>query len=92
MSAAHPETNYAMRQSRLAQAMQAANLDAVALNASPSLVYLTGLHVHLSERPVVGLFTPNLSPVIILPQLESGKLANLPYPVQAFAYGEDPET
>jgi Xaa-Pro dipeptidase len=81
-----------MRQSRLAQAMQAANLDAVALNAGPSLIYLTGLHVHLSERPVVGLFTPNLSPVIILPELESGKLANLPYPVQAFAYGEDPET
>jgi Xaa-Pro dipeptidase len=81
-----------MRQSRLAQAMQAKNLDAVALNAGPSLIYLTGLHVHLSERPVVGLFTPNLSPVIILPELESGKLANLPYPVQAFAYGEDPET
>ena len=92
MSAVHPEINYTMRQSRLAQAMQAKNLDAVALNAGPSLIYLTGLHVHLSERPVVGLFTPNLSPVIILPELESGKLANLPYPVQAFAYGEDPET
>ncbi len=92
MSEAHLEANYSMRQSRLAMALQAANLEAMVLNAGPSLTYLTGLHVHLSERPVVGLFTPDLSPVIILPELESGKLSNLPYPVQSFAYGEDPGT
>ena len=92
MSDAHLEANYSMRQSRLAQALQAANLEAMVLNAGPSLTYLTGLHFHLSERPVVGLFTPDLSPVIILPELESGKLSNLPYPVLSFAYGEDPGT
>ena len=92
MSEAHLEANYSMRQSRLVQVIQAANLEAMALNAGPSLTYLTGLHVHLSERPVVGLFTPNLSPVIILPELESGKLSNLPFPVQTFEYGEDPRT
>ena len=92
MSEAHLEANYSMRQSRLAQALQAANLEAMVLNAGPSLTYLTGLHFHLSERPVVGLFTPDLSPVIILPELESGKLSNLPYSVQSFAYGEDPGT
>jgi len=92
MSESHVETNYSSRQSRLVGAMEAANLGAIALNAGPSLTYLTGLHFHLSERPVVGLFTPNLSPVIILPELEAGKLTNLSYPVQAFAYGEDPGT
>lgn len=92
MSESHLEANYSMRQSRLAQALRAANLEAMVLNAGPSMTYLTGLHVHLSERPVVGLFTPDLSPVIILPELESGKLSNLPYPVQSFEYGEDPGT
>jgi len=90
MSESHVETNYSSRQSRLEGALKAANLEAIALNAGPSLTYLTGLHFHLSERPVVGLFTPNLSPVIIFPELEAGKLANLSYPVQAFSYGEDP--
>ena len=84
MSESHLEANYSMRQSRLAQALRASNLEAMVLNAGPSMTYLTGLHVHLSERPVVGLFTPDLSPVIILPELESGKLSNLPYPVQSF--------
>jgi Xaa-Pro dipeptidase len=89
MSEEHITENFGLRQSRLAKSMQAASLEAVALNAGPSLTYFTGLHFHLSERPVVVLFTPNQSPVIILPELESGKLANLSYPLQSFAYGED---
>jgi Xaa-Pro dipeptidase len=64
----------------------------MALNAGPSLTYLTGLHFHLSERPVVALFTADNPPVIVLPELEAVKLAHLSYPIQEFAYGEDPET
>ncbi len=86
------EVNYRNRQDRLAVAMKAANLEAMALNAGPSLTYLSGLHFHLSERPVVGLFTPHHPPVIILPDLEAGKLSNLPYQVEPFTYGEDPDT
>jgi Xaa-Pro dipeptidase len=86
------EVNYRNRQDRLAVAMKAANLEAMALNAGPSLTYLSGLHFHLSERPVVGLFTPHHPPVIILPELEAGKLSNLPYQVEPFTYGEDPDT
>jgi Xaa-Pro dipeptidase len=62
----------------------------MALNPGPSLTYLTGLHFHLSERPVVGLFSPEKPPVIVLPELESGKLKNLDYPCLSFPYGEDP--
>jgi len=86
------EVNYRKRQDRLAMAMKAANIEAMVLNAGPSLTYLSGLHFHLSERPVVGLFTPHLPLVIILPELEAGKLSNLPYQVKSFTYGEDPDT
>jgi Xaa-Pro dipeptidase len=90
MSKYYPETNYSDRRARLILAMQATHLDAVMLNAGPSLTYLTGLHFHLSERPVVGIFTPNVSPVIVLPKLEAGKLSNSSFPMQAFPYDENP--
>jgi Xaa-Pro dipeptidase len=84
--------NYRNRQNQLGLAMRASNIDVMALNAGPSFTYLTGLHFHLSERPVVGLFTPDLDPVIILPEFEAGKLSDLPYQVESFTYGEDPDT
>ena len=43
----------AARQRKLAAALRKHDLDAIALNPGPSLTYLTGLHFHLSERPVV---------------------------------------
>ena len=78
------------RQAKLAQILPGANLDALVLNPGPSLTYLTGLHFHLSERPVVVIFTPDKSPVIVLPELETAKVKNLPYPLTAFPYGENP--
>jgi Xaa-Pro dipeptidase len=76
------------RLSTLAESLRGCNLDALALNAGPSLVYLTGLHFHLSERPVVALFAADGQPVIILPELEMLKVNGLA--VQAFAYPENP--
>ncbi len=75
---------------KLSAALRASGLDALALNAGPSLVYLTGLHFHLSERPVLALFTSGQAPVIVLPELEMLKLNGLPYEMKAFPYGEDP--
>jgi Xaa-Pro dipeptidase len=80
------------RQKKLTEALIKADLDGMALNPGPSLVYLTGLHFHLSERPVVVLFKPEAKPVIALPEFESLKLNNLPYEIVAFPYGEDPST
>jgi Xaa-Pro dipeptidase len=80
---------YYRRQERLRQALKYARLDGLALNPGPSLTYLTGLSFHLSERPVVALFTPEQIPVLILPELESAKVANLDYPMQSFPYGEE---
>ncbi len=72
----------------LNDALLSAGLDALALNPSPSLVYLTGLHFHLMERPVVALFAAGQQPVIVLPELEMLKVEGLP--VRAFPYGENP--
>jgi len=78
------------RQKKLSSILQSLGLDALVLNAGPSLTYLTGLHFHLSERPVVCIFTPDRVPVIILPELEQEKLKGLAYPMEGFTYGEDP--
>jgi len=75
---------------KLSQALQASGLDALALNAGSSLTYLTGLHFHLSERPVVVIFTADHAPVIVLPELEILKMSGLPYMIKSFPYGEDP--
>lgn len=56
------------RQAKLSAALRQANLPALVLNPGPSLTYLTGLHFHLSERPVLVIFQPDQAPVIILPQ------------------------
>jgi len=76
------------RLSKLSESLRTSGLEALALNAGPSLVYLTGLHFHLSERPVVALFTTDHEPVIILPELEMLKVSGMP--VKAFPYGENP--
>ncbi len=78
------------RQQKLAAAIRAAGLDALALNPGPSLHYLTGIEFHLSERPVVCLFRPEGAPVLVLPELESAKSRDLPYELQAITYPENP--
>lgn len=78
------------RLEKLSASLRASALDALALNPSPSLVYLTGLHFHLMERPVVAVFTADAPPVLVLPELEMLKVEGLP--VRAFPYGENPAT
>jgi Xaa-Pro dipeptidase len=80
------------RLERLYTEIKKAGMDAVALNPGPTLAYLSGLHFHLMERPVIMLFTPGQTPAIILPELELQKVNQLSFPVQVFAYGEVPST
>lgn len=70
--------------------LQSTGLDGMILNPGPSLVYMTGLHFHLSERPVVVILLPDSPAIIVLPELEQEKLKQLPFEIQAFPYGEDP--
>ena len=80
------------RHTRLATILQSAKLDALVLNPCPSLTYLTGLHFHLSERPVVAIFVPEAPTMLVLPDLETLKGEGLPFQVKLFPYGEDPAT
>ena len=78
------------RQAKLKNIMQSAHLDSLILNPGPSLIYLTGLHFHLSERPVLVFFMLDAVPIIVLPELEQEKIKHLPFEIRAFPYGEDP--
>jgi Xaa-Pro dipeptidase len=78
------------RHQKLTKTIQASALDAVALNPGPSLTYLTGLHFHTSERPVVLLFVPGKRPALVLPELETRKVDNPLFELDIFPYGENP--
>ena len=63
------QADFATRQQALRDLLDREGVDAVAIVPGANMVYFTGLHVHLSERPIIALFTrENLS--IIIPQLE----------------------
>jgi Xaa-Pro dipeptidase len=79
-----------MRIEKLKKVMAEKGLTALAVNAGPSLTYLTGLHFHLMERPVVVIFSLDNEPTVILPELEQKKLEGLSFPVRQYTYGEDP--
>ena len=78
------------RLAHLSNSIRSDHLDALALVPGPSLVYLTGLHFHLMERPVLAFFTPNSAPVLVLPELEMLKVKGLSFEVTTFPYGENP--
>jgi Xaa-Pro dipeptidase len=82
--------SFGERLRRLASALADRGLNSLALNPGPSLTYLTGLHFHLMERPVVAFFGANTPVVFVLPELEKAKVDRLPFPAQVFLFGEDP--
>lgn len=65
---------------------------AIALNPGPDLTYFSGLGFHLMERPVLMFIPSQGSPILILPELEEKKIADLPYPVRHYSFNEDPTT
>jgi len=75
---------------KLNASLLTSDLDAVILNAGPTLTYLSGLVFHLMERPIVLLYAKDQDPVLVLPELELQKVASLPYKLQVFAYPENP--
>ena len=85
------EQHYILRQQKLSTLMIKNGVDLVVLNPGPSLTYLTGLHFHLMERPVIAFFSNNQPPVLILPELESGKIQAAGFPIESIKYGEDPD-
>lgn len=66
--------DYAARQARL-HAIE--DVDAVLLVPGTNMVYFTGLHYHLSERPIIAVFMKD-SLSFIIPELEVPKLNERP--------------
>ncbi len=73
---------------KLSASLSTFGLDAVILNPGPTLTYLTGLHFHLMERPVVLFFAAGKTPALVLPELEMQKVTGLA--ISPFPYGENP--
>jgi len=80
------------RLNKLYSAIGRHGLTGVAVNAGPSLTYLTGVHFHLMERPVLLVFVPGQKPTMVLPRLEERKLGSMPFEVRAFTYGDNPRS
>lgn len=79
------------RHRALRNALKDAGLDALVVNPGPTLGYLTGLSFHLSERPVLGFFPVDGSPVMVVPELESVKTDAAAFDVSVHTYPERPD-
>jgi len=85
-----PDIQHHHRQKILQEAIKKSGIQAAAFNPGPDMIYLSGLDFHLMERPVILILPQNGSPVMVLPELESAKMENLPYPIRPFFYNENP--
>lgn len=83
---------FANRQRRLRSVLREAGFKGVVLNPGPTLTYLTGLHFHLMERPVVLIVPVEGDLLLVLPELELAKTTDLPFLVNIMAYGENPSS
>ncbi|HEY4691513.1 MAG TPA: Xaa-Pro peptidase family protein [Anaerolineae bacterium] len=80
---------------KLKAAAHAEGLDCIAVMPGANMVYLTGLHFHLMERPTLALIpTSSARPALVLGALEATKPAAGPHPIDwqlfTFADGTDP--
>ena len=60
---------------KLTESILAHGLDGVALVPGPNLTYISGIHTHLSERPIVLFLPADDAAAMIVPQLEADKAA-----------------
>jgi len=77
------------RLERLLKRISTQGFDAVALMPGPNLFYLTGMTFHVSERPVVALFTTDDQAGIVVPLLEAGTTDTAYNPVRSFPYTDE---
>ncbi len=61
------------RLKRLQKQILANGLDGLALMPGPNMVYISGIHAHLSERPIILFIPADDDPAIVIPTLEAMK-------------------
>lgn len=74
----------------LRQQLEKHQIDLVAVNAGQTMIYLSGLHFHLSERPTVLLIGKDKPPALIFPEFERGKVDQANLELTPFPYPENP--
>lgn len=68
------------RLQRLQQQILTHGLDGIALVPGPNMLYISGIHSHLSERPIVLFIPADDYPAIIIPSLEAMKARQVGIP------------
>ncbi|MFQ5399518.1 MAG: aminopeptidase P family N-terminal domain-containing protein, partial [Anaerolineae bacterium] len=63
----------------------AQGLDGIALVPGPNMVYVSGIHSHLSERPILLFLPADDDPAIIIPSLEAMKARDAGIPEDRIA-------
>ncbi|RMG99413.1 MAG: aminopeptidase P family protein [Chloroflexi bacterium] len=78
------------RLEQLQEQILANGLDGIALVPGPNLFYVSGIHTHLSERPIVLIIPADDEPAIIIPTLEAMKARDAGIPDERiFAWSDD---
>jgi Xaa-Pro dipeptidase len=85
------------RINKLRKLQVAAGIDCVAIVPGANLLYFTGVHYHLSERPIIAIFPadPGQQPGLVVPAFEAGKALHGPvaidWRVYSYLDGQDPQ-
>lgn len=61
------------RAQKLNEQIRAQGLDGIALVPGPNFTYISGIHAHMSERPIILFLPVDEEPAIIIPVLEASK-------------------
>ncbi len=78
------------RLQRLIKEILANGLDGIALVPGPNMVYISDIHCHVSERPIVLFLPVDDDPAIIIPTLEAMKARKAGIPEdRIFAWSDD---
>lgn len=79
------------RVQKLTQQIVAHGLDGLALVPGPNMLYVSGIHSHLSERPIVLILPADDEPAIIIPNLEAMKAKTAGIPAERIYAWTDEE-
>lgn len=78
------------RLKRLQKQILANGLDGLALMPGPNMVYISDIHAHLSERPILLFIPADDDPAIVIPTLEAMKAEAAGIPAdRIFAWSDD---
>jgi Xaa-Pro dipeptidase len=80
------------RINRIKSLLDKNGLEALVLNAGPTLTYLTGLKFHKMERPFALLIPRDAPTTLVLPEFELNKTSASIISLDCFTYKEDPNS